>query len=310
MPAVSSSHRSACRGRQVPSPPRQPLRTHSNCRLACAPSCGGCASGPVWYRRTPGVRLAQEDAPLLAQLANNCGVGRADSSLVDGRTVFRRQALGLDDVFHTERNPAQGASACRVLRSTWTHALMSPSSDRMRSTHGCSAPSRALRDAASHWVKVSSRGLWAETPVASARLARRNVRRSIRVSLPASIRVIEIPFPSSVQRFPLHPRRSRFMKRRQVHAMLDGVFECRNHFFNIRWQFNPTLDDGPHRDRRGLHEGTVQTDGLEIVAKIRSLTAKQPIARLPDGPGDSPSSGTFGRYTCPVRRPRTRQRRD
>lgn len=23
--------------------------------------------------------------------------------------------------------------------------------------------------------------------------------------------------------------------RRLVHAMLDGVFECRNHFFDVRW---------------------------------------------------------------------------
>ena len=79
-----------------------------------------------------------------------------------------------------------------------------------------------------------------------------------------------------------HSLRSRFTKRRRVHAMVDGVFECRNHFFDIRWQFDPTLDDGPHRNRRGLHQGPVQTNGLEIVVKIRSPTTMQRIARLPN----------------------------
>ena len=69
---------------------------------------------------------------------------------------------------------------------------------------------------------------------------------------------------------------------RRVHAMLDGVFEGRNHFFNIRRQYNPTLDNGPHRDRRGLHEVTAQPNGLEIVVKIRSPAAMQRIACLPD----------------------------
>ena len=114
-------------------------------------------------------------------------------------------------------------------------------------------------------------------------------RRSRRRELPSRGCCGRVPEPHQETRFRFcgltsthHPRRSRFTKRRRMHAMLDGVFKCRNHFFDIRWQFDPTLDDGPHRNRRGLHQGTVQTNGLEIVVKIRSPTTMQRIARSPN----------------------------
>ena len=88
--------------------------------------------------------------------------------------------------------------------------------------------------------------------------------------------------------------------------MLDGVFEGRNHFFNIRWQYNPTLDNGPHRDRRGLHEVTAQPNGLEIVVKIRSPAAMQRIACLPDT-WATVFPVARAANVCHVRRPKTRR---
>jgi hypothetical protein len=40
------------------------------------------------------------------------------------------------------------------------------------------------------------------------------------------------------------------LARRLVHAMLDGVFQCRNHFLDIRRQLATTLDPWPQRDWR------------------------------------------------------------
>ena len=62
--------------------------------------------------------------------------------------------------------------------------------------------------------------------------------------------------------------------------MLDGVFECRNHFFNIRWQFDPALDERPDGDRWRQNDVRVQVNRLEIVVKIRPATAMQRIAGL------------------------------
>jgi len=62
--------------------------------------------------------------------------------------------------------------------------------------------------------------------------------------------------------------------------MLDGVFECRNHFFNVRWQFDSPLDDRPDGDRRRPNDVRVQVNRLQIVVKIGPSTAMQGIARL------------------------------
>jgi hypothetical protein len=55
--------------------------------------------------------------------------------------------------------------------------------------------------------------------------------------------------------------------------MLDGVFECRNHFFDVRRQLATTLDLGPQRDRRGQNQGAVQRNGIEIVVEVWPPTA-------------------------------------
>ncbi len=62
--------------------------------------------------------------------------------------------------------------------------------------------------------------------------------------------------------------------------MLDGVFECRNHFFNVRWQFDSPLDDRPDGDRRRQNDVRVQVNRLQIVVKIGPSTAMQRIAGL------------------------------
>ena len=116
MPGVSSSHQSVCRW-----PPGPSRRDRCSRPTRTAARRVRQVAGVVRHRgrgicERGGVRLAQEDAPALAQLANDRGVIRANSALVNVRTVFRCQTLGLDDVFHTERNPAQRASSCRVLR--------------------------------------------------------------------------------------------------------------------------------------------------------------------------------------------------
>ena len=64
--------------------------------------------------------------------------------------------------------------------------------------------------------------------------------------------------------------------------MLDGVFECRNHFFNVRWQFDSPLDDRPDGDRRRQNDVRIQVNRLQIVVKIGSSTAMQRIAGLPN----------------------------
>ena len=63
--------------------------------------------------------------------------------------------------------------------------------------------------------------------------------------------------------------------------MLDGVFECRNHFFDVRRQLATTLDLWPQRDRRGQNQGAVQRNGIEIVVEIWPPTAMKGITRLP-----------------------------
>jgi hypothetical protein len=63
--------------------------------------------------------------------------------------------------------------------------------------------------------------------------------------------------------------------------MLDGVFECRNHFFDVRRQLATTLDLWPQRDRRGQNQGAVQRNGIEIVVEIWPPTAMKGITRPP-----------------------------
>jgi hypothetical protein len=77
-----------------------------------------------------------------------------------------------------------------------------------------------------------------------------------------------------------HQRRFTRPQRRLVHAMLDGVFECRNHFFNVRWQFDSPLDDRPDGDRRRQNDVRVQVNRLQIVVKIGPSTAMQRVAGL------------------------------
>jgi hypothetical protein len=60
------------------------------------------------------------------------------------------------------------------------------------------------------------------------------------------------------------------------------LFECRNHFFNVRWQFDSPLDDRPDGDRRRQNDVCVQVNRLQIVVKIGSSTAMQRIAGLPN----------------------------
>jgi hypothetical protein len=63
--------------------------------------------------------------------------------------------------------------------------------------------------------------------------------------------------------------------------MLDGVFECRNHFFDVRRQLATTLDLWPQRNRRRQNQGTVQRNGIEIVVEIGPSTAMKGITRPP-----------------------------
>ena len=62
--------------------------------------------------------------------------------------------------------------------------------------------------------------------------------------------------------------------------MLDGVFECRNHFFNVRWQFDSPLNERPDGDRRRQNDVRVQVNCLQIVVKIGPSTAMQRVAGL------------------------------
>jgi hypothetical protein len=61
--------------------------------------------------------------------------------------------------------------------------------------------------------------------------------------------------------------------------MLDGVFECRNNFLDVRRQLAPTLDEWPQRDRRGKNQRAVQRDRIEIIVEKWSATAMKCIAR-------------------------------
>lgn len=62
-------------------------------------------------RELCGAGLTEEDRSAAAQIADNPGIGRADSSFVDRRAVFRRQAFGLDDVLHTEGDSGELSAA-------------------------------------------------------------------------------------------------------------------------------------------------------------------------------------------------------
>ena len=62
--------------------------------------------------------------------------------------------------------------------------------------------------------------------------------------------------------------------------MSDSVFECRNYFFNVRWQFDSPLDDWPDGDRRRQNDVRVQLNRLQIVVKIGPSTAMERIAGL------------------------------
>src|SRR5438034_1253566 len=53
------------------------------------------------------LRLSQQDSFALAQVANNRCVGSANSSFVNWRPVFSRQAARLDNIFHSKRNRGQ-----------------------------------------------------------------------------------------------------------------------------------------------------------------------------------------------------------
>jgi hypothetical protein len=70
-------------------------------------------------------------------------------------------------------------------------------------------------------------------------------------------------------------------QRRLVHAMLDGVFECGNHFFDVRRQLAMTLDVGPQRDQRSQNQGAVQRNRIEIVVEVLPPTTMKRITRPP-----------------------------
>jgi hypothetical protein len=63
--------------------------------------------------------------------------------------------------------------------------------------------------------------------------------------------------------------------------MLDGVFECRSHFFDVRRQLSMTLEVWPQRDRRRPNHGAVQRNRIEIVVEIWPPTAMKRITRPP-----------------------------
>jgi hypothetical protein len=61
--------------------------------------------------------------------------------------------------------------------------------------------------------------------------------------------------------------------------MLDGVFERRNNFFEIRRQLATTFDVWPQSDRWGENQGAVQRDRIKIVMEIWPPTAMKRVAR-------------------------------
>src|SRR5213593_186976 len=69
----------------------------------------GRSRSPV--RESSGHRFAEEDGATAAQLANNGGVFITDTALVKRRAVFGCHALGLDNVFYSERNLRQRSFA-------------------------------------------------------------------------------------------------------------------------------------------------------------------------------------------------------
>src|ERR1700730_122796 len=69
---------------------------------------------------------------------------------------------------------------------------MVESISRIRSRHGCNASSRVLREAFSHCVSVSRRGICAVAQTAAAKPAKRKVRRSmLRLSKLDTVRSIQ-----------------------------------------------------------------------------------------------------------------------
>jgi hypothetical protein len=61
--------------------------------------------------------------------------------------------------------------------------------------------------------------------------------------------------------------------------MLDGVFERRNNFFEIRRQLATTFDVWPQSDRWGENQGAAQRDRITIVVEIWPHTAMKRVAR-------------------------------
>lgn len=73
--------------------------------------------------------------------------------------------------------------------------------------------------------------------------------------------------------------------------MLDGVFERRNKFFDIRRQLAMPLDTWPQCDRRKENQGAVQVNRIEIVVEMWPTTAMKSIARSSDtGPTVLPTT--------------------
>jgi len=61
--------------------------------------------------------------------------------------------------------------------------------------------------------------------------------------------------------------------------MLDGVFERRNNFLDVRRQLVATCDVRPKGDGWRQDQGAVQTNRVEIVVKVRPPPAMRRVAR-------------------------------
>src|SRR5437879_3505455 len=78
------------------------------------PRVAGRRGGPI--SESGSLRLSQQDRAAMAQIANYGRVGRADSALVNRRTVFGGKAAGLHDVFRAERDLGKFSVTRRPLR--------------------------------------------------------------------------------------------------------------------------------------------------------------------------------------------------
>src|SRR3989442_5659992 len=83
--------------------------------------------------------------------------------------------------------------------------------------------------------------------------------------------------PANDNASPAAPFRN--LRRRLVHAMLDGVFERRNNFLDVRRQLVATCDVRPKGDGWRQDQGAVQTNRVEIVVKVRPPPAIRVVAR-------------------------------